>query len=110
MQLLIHQHLPDGTKDGNTNAATGSLGGGSGNAAKRQKHDADDGQVCLGCGATSTPEWRRGPMGKDDPLYVFLNSPLILGDLGPRTLCNACGLVYAKMVRVLILPYCSSFS
>lgn len=26
---------------------------------------------CLGCGATDTPEWRRGP-------------------LGPRTLCNAC--------------------
>lgn len=37
-------------------------------------------QVCLGCNATSTPEWRRGPMG-------------------PRTLCNACGLVYAKMVK-----------
>ncbi|KAI0065104.1 hypothetical protein BV25DRAFT_134262 [Artomyces pyxidatus] len=37
-------------------------------------------QTCLGCNATSTPEWRRGP-------------------LGPRTLCNACGLVYAKLVR-----------
>lgn len=22
-----------------------------------------DGQTCLGCGATSTPEWRRGPLG-----------------------------------------------
>ncbi|KAJ3813462.1 hypothetical protein F5876DRAFT_63122 [Lentinula aff. lateritia] len=32
------------------------------------------------CGATSTPEWRRGPMG-------------------PRTLCNACGLVYAKLIK-----------
>ncbi|KAJ3905902.1 hypothetical protein F5879DRAFT_694627 [Lentinula edodes] len=39
-----------------------------------------DGQTCLGCGATSTPEWRRGPMG-------------------PRTLCNACGLVYAKLIK-----------
>ncbi|KAK7687765.1 hypothetical protein QCA50_008984 [Cerrena zonata] len=39
-----------------------------------------EGQTCLGCGATSTPEWRRGPMG-------------------PRTLCNACGLVYAKMIK-----------
>ncbi|KAI0077763.1 hypothetical protein K474DRAFT_1707092 [Panus rudis PR-1116 ss-1] len=37
-------------------------------------------QTCLGCNATSTPEWRRGPMG-------------------PRTLCNACGLVYAKLIK-----------
>ncbi|KAL1406417.1 hypothetical protein Q8F55_008116 [Vanrija albida] len=35
---------------------------------------------CRGCGATETPEWRRGP-------------------LGPRTLCNACGLVHMKMLR-----------
>lgn len=35
---------------------------------------------CRGCGATETPEWRRGP-------------------LGPRTLCNACGLVHMKMQR-----------
>ncbi|KAF8836957.1 hypothetical protein BDN67DRAFT_973544 [Paxillus ammoniavirescens] len=51
-------------------------------ASKRQKGDehAQDGQTCLGCGATSTPEWRRGP-------------------LGPRTLCNACGLVYAKLLK-----------
>ncbi|KIK91842.1 hypothetical protein PAXRUDRAFT_795697 [Paxillus rubicundulus Ve08.2h10] len=51
-------------------------------ASKRQKGDehAQEGQTCLGCGATSTPEWRRGP-------------------LGPRTLCNACGLVYAKLLK-----------
>ncbi|KAI5121881.1 hypothetical protein M0805_001087 [Coniferiporia weirii] len=50
--------------------------------AERQEETgpASDGQKCLGCGATSTPEWRRGP-------------------LGPRTLCNACGLVYAKMIK-----------
>jgi len=41
---------------------------------------AHEGQTCLGCKATSTPEWRRGPMG-------------------PRTLCNACGLVYAKLIK-----------
>ncbi|KAI6124851.1 hypothetical protein EV401DRAFT_1147009 [Pisolithus croceorrhizus] len=51
-------------------------------ASKRQKSDenAQEGQTCLGCQATSTPEWRRGP-------------------LGPRTLCNACGLVYAKLLK-----------
>ncbi|KIJ65196.1 hypothetical protein HYDPIDRAFT_27915 [Hydnomerulius pinastri MD-312] len=51
-------------------------------ASKRQKADehAQEGQTCLGCSATSTPEWRRGP-------------------LGPRTLCNACGLVYAKLLK-----------
>jgi len=52
-------------------------------AAKRQKAEAapvPEGQTCLGCNATSTPEWRRGP-------------------LGPRTLCNACGLVYAKLIK-----------
>ncbi len=46
--------------------------------AAAEKHVSN--QVCLGCSATSTPEWRRGPMG-------------------PRTLCNACGLVYAKMMK-----------
>ncbi|KAI8841716.1 hypothetical protein BC829DRAFT_402387 [Chytridium lagenaria] len=35
---------------------------------------------CSSCGATKTPEWRRGPNG-------------------PRTLCNACGLTYAKSRR-----------
>lgn len=33
--------------------------------------------ICLECGVGETPEWRRGPQG-------------------PRTLCNACGLRYAK--------------
>ncbi|KAH9940888.1 uncharacterized protein BXZ73DRAFT_88575 [Epithele typhae] len=47
---------------------------GDGDGGRRQ------GQTCLGCSATSTPEWRRGPMG-------------------PRTLCNACGLVYAKLIK-----------
>ncbi|UZJ56141.1 hypothetical protein CBS101457_005461 [Exobasidium rhododendri] len=35
---------------------------------------------CHSCGALDTPEWRRGPEGV-------------------RTLCNACGLHYSKMVR-----------
>ncbi|TRM65415.1 hypothetical protein BD626DRAFT_399535 [Schizophyllum amplum] len=45
-----------------------------------QQGQEGEGQTCLGCDATTTPEWRRGPMG-------------------PRTLCNACGLVYAKMIK-----------
>ncbi len=35
---------------------------------------------CHRCGVTSTPEWRRGPNGA-------------------RTLCNACGLFHAKLVK-----------
>ncbi|KIJ55211.1 hypothetical protein M422DRAFT_774298 [Sphaerobolus stellatus SS14] len=56
------------------------------NPAKRQRTDsvAPESQRCLGCGATSTPEWRRGPLGTFN---------------GPRTLCNACGLVYAKLIK-----------
>ncbi|EPQ56661.1 hypothetical protein GLOTRDRAFT_138328 [Gloeophyllum trabeum ATCC 11539] len=53
---------------------------GAGAPVKREGQPVQEGQVCLGCSATSTPEWRRGPMG-------------------PRTLCNACGLVYAKMIK-----------
>ncbi|ORY34878.1 hypothetical protein BCR39DRAFT_515313 [Naematelia encephala] len=33
--------------------------------------------VCVSCGRTDSPEWRKGP-------------------LGPKTLCNACGLRWAK--------------
>jgi len=50
------------------------------NAQTNEPSSAHEGQTCLGCKATSTPEWRRGPMG-------------------PRTLCNACGLVYAKLIK-----------
>lgn len=45
----------------------------------RGKNNSEN-HVCQGCSATSTPEWRKGPTG-------------------PRTLCNACGLLYAKMWR-----------
>ncbi|KAF7345441.1 GATA-type domain-containing protein [Mycena venus] len=54
--------------------------GDSSGAGRAQDHGGGTTQKCLGCGATATPEWRRGP-------------------LGPRTLCNACGLVYAKLVK-----------
>ncbi|KAJ3203389.1 blue light receptor [Dinochytrium kinnereticum] len=35
---------------------------------------------CRQCGSTSSPEWRKGP-------------------LGPKTLCNACGLAYSKKLQ-----------
>jgi len=60
-----------------------------------------DGQTCLGCSATSTPEWRRGPMGTCPKDHVFYPR-LTQASLGPRTLCNACGLVYAKLVSSML--------
>jgi len=36
--------------------------------------------ICTKCGTRSTPQWRRGPAG-------------------PKTLCNACGIVYSKKLR-----------
>ncbi|KAL1922814.1 uncharacterized protein VTP21DRAFT_9190 [Calcarisporiella thermophila] len=46
---------------------------------KRAKRTASPG-ICHSCNTTETPEWRRGPDGA-------------------RTLCNACGLVYAKLTK-----------
>jgi len=37
-------------------------------------------KACESCGTSSTPEWRKGPKG-------------------PKTLCNACGLHFAKLTR-----------
>jgi GATA zinc finger len=45
----------------------------------RKRRDEAE-QSCLSCSAKETPEWRKGPTG-------------------PRTLCNACGLLYAKQCR-----------
>ncbi|KAJ1954145.1 hypothetical protein IWQ62_005829 [Dispira parvispora] len=48
--------------------------------AKKRIRSMQGPLMCHSCGCTETPEWRKGPKG-------------------PRTLCNACGLVYAKMNR-----------
>ncbi|CDP16472.1 unnamed protein product [Coffea canephora] len=37
---------------------------------------------CIACGSDDTPLWRKGPHG-------------------PRTLCNACGLRYARLMKRL---------
>jgi hypothetical protein len=48
---------------------------------RRGKAKPEPGNLhCFHCGETDTPEWRRGPAG-------------------PKTLCNACGLQYAKYLR-----------
>ena len=66
-----------GANTGNQQDLT-NTNGGSGINGQNQKRPGAGGAgggvkvtKCLGCGATETPEWRRGPMG-------------------PRTLCNAC--------------------
>ena len=53
--------------------------GGARKKAKRS-HLPSEAHVCVTCGRTDSPEWRKGPMG-------------------PKTLCNACGLRWAKQMR-----------
>ncbi|ORX97713.1 hypothetical protein K493DRAFT_406832 [Basidiobolus meristosporus CBS 931.73] len=47
---------------------------------KRARNGSSQPRRCHACNTTETPEWRRGPDGA-------------------RTLCNACGLHYAKLTR-----------
>ncbi|KAF8350600.1 white collar 2 type of transcription factor [Amanita rubescens] len=47
---------------------------------KLKKSHSVEQYVCITCGRTDSPEWRKGP-------------------LGPKTLCNACGLRWAKQMR-----------
>jgi len=47
---------------------------------KLKKSNCADQHVCVTCGRTNSPEWRKGPSG-------------------PKTLCNACGLRWAKQMR-----------
>lgn len=54
--------------------------GKTGRAGRPSNRSRNYGNVCQSCNATTTPEWRKGPTG-------------------PRSLCNACGLLYAKMCR-----------
>lgn len=49
---------------------------------KKKKQKIADEYVCTDCGTLDSPEWRKGPKG-------------------PKTLCNACGLRWAKCVLSL---------
>lgn len=53
---------------------------GSSNASRKRGRKKKCETFCHQCGATSTPEWRRGPGGS-------------------RSLCNACGLYFMKLQR-----------
>ena len=55
-------------------------GGFSGSETKKRRGRAAPPGRCHSCNRAETPEWRRGPDGA-------------------RTLCNACGLHYAKLTR-----------
>ncbi|KAL0092514.1 GATA-type zinc finger transcription factor [Phycomyces blakesleeanus] len=44
---------------------------------KKKRIEVEAPKICTDCGTTSAPEWRKGPKG-------------------PKTLCNACGLRWAK--------------
>ncbi|KZT39240.1 GATA-domain-containing protein [Sistotremastrum suecicum HHB10207 ss-3] len=52
----------------------------NGQKKKKAKKGGLDQYVCVTCGRTDSPEWRKGPQG-------------------PKTLCNACGLRWAKRAR-----------
>ena len=60
---------------GGTGGPPGGNAGSSGD--KKKKLKLADEYVCTDCGTLDSPEWRKGPSG-------------------PKTLCNACGLRWAK--------------
>ncbi|GAA5888263.1 hypothetical protein JCM16303_005321 [Sporobolomyces ruberrimus] len=61
-------------------SANGVKGDVSAAEKKKKKPKPEEGEfVCRDCGTVDSPEWRKGPDG-------------------PKSLCNACGLRYAKLV------------
>jgi len=72
----------ESSNSSNGNSSGGSNGGNNWKKArgkKRSKYSEMD-LMCLSCGVKQTPEWRRGPAGA-------------------KTLCNACGLHWAKVLK-----------
>ncbi|GAA6029358.1 hypothetical protein JCM8097_003636 [Rhodosporidiobolus ruineniae] len=60
-------------------SANGTKGDGTGEKKKKKARVEEGEFVCRDCGTVDSPEWRKGPEG-------------------PKSLCNACGLRYAKLV------------
>jgi len=63
-----------------SNPMSVSASGGGGGGGTSGTSSSTILRVCTDCGSTESPEWRKGPAG-------------------PKTLCNACGLRWAKKVR-----------
>ncbi|KAG0301172.1 hypothetical protein BGZ97_002911, partial [Linnemannia gamsii] len=100
MSMARHRQMGMmGPSTGPNGGPTGSGGGGGGGGGPRFKSEGPDRSEntphqkyrkrakrthppgrCLSCDTSDTPEWRRGPDGA-------------------RTLCNACGLHYAKLLK-----------
>ncbi|KNE56434.1 hypothetical protein AMAG_02243 [Allomyces macrogynus ATCC 38327] len=67
-------------------------------------------RACIDCGTTQSPEWRKGTssmasltnfaMHFTDKLYSCVRS----GPTGAKTLCNACGLRFAKRKKMEMEP------
>ncbi|KAI9189699.1 white collar 2 type of transcription factor [Blastocladiella emersonii ATCC 22665] len=75
----------NGSSDTGASANGGAESSSSANPRRKKRKVApvDHGpqeRVCIDCGTTKSPEWRKGPTGA-------------------KTLCNACGLRYAKRVK-----------
>ncbi|KAF9227739.1 hypothetical protein BS17DRAFT_402023 [Gyrodon lividus] len=78
--LPMHPYGGQHTSASGAQPTDGDLGDDTSRRRKMRKmHNAEQ-YVCVTCGRTDSPEWRKGPQG-------------------PKTLCNACGLRWAKEVR-----------
>lgn len=83
-------------------AATASQPAGGVDKKKAKKPRIDDGEfVCRDCGTVDSPEWRKGPDGRVSPFAssCSLDGRLIPTLLAAKTLCNACGLRWAKKAK-----------
>lgn len=81
-QHKLYEQHPQSGQDAQSQQEVdeGKAGGFAGNDTKKRRGRAAPPGRCHSCNRAETPEWRRGPDGA-------------------RTLCNACGLHYAKLTR-----------